>query len=810
MPYVHTHPRSQILISIPRAVLCAALAAVMPALAQQPVAAQATTTVTGVVRDISGGVVAGATVEAVAAATVTATTTSGSDGGYRLQVPAGVGVGIHIRRRGFADQILELAGTANPVSRDVTLQVGGVSDTLVVTATRGPESRATITQSVTVTTREDIAALGSSSLADILRFVPAVNIESTGREGGLTSMFARGGESDYNLVLVDGVRVNQSGGAFDFGRIGAAEIERVEVVRGAQSSLWGSDAMGSVVQIFTRRAGVYDTPRTTGTFEVGSFGTFRGEVGVAGGAKARLDYHAGVSARTTDGAFEDILPENDRFAETSLNAGLGVALGPRASLRTGLRYGDGEARNVGPIAYGSRDSGGVYDSNDLSWHLDGSHAMGTRYAGTASFNYFRSDSVSSDTIGDPAFGTYVILQGTPNAIFPNGTRLVRVIDRTEFLAHVAGGAVPAAGQFLASQTASDFPFESETAFRRPAFRYQGDYAWGGGHRLSAGYEWERETDALTDGHSLDNNAFFVQQQVSIGDRWFAAIGGRVDAKESYDTFFSPKLSAGGFLLPFRTGGVSSVKVFGNLGTGIKSPTFYERFGGLYADPSPGLAVERARTSDVGVEATFAGQALRASIVYFDNDYTDQVAYTGGLVGDGRPEYINIDGSEAHGWEIELALQRPAAGLTASASYALVDHQVVTNISTSQQFQPGQPLLRRPKHSGAIRAAYSRGRMTVNFNVRVVGQRHDNSFLFLRTVPNVERPVAVGTDITVNPGYAVAGLGVDVRLHNRLTGFLRGDNVGDTGYESVLGYPGLPRAIVIGARFAVGGVDGQIP
>jgi outer membrane receptor protein involved in Fe transport len=87
-------------------------------------------------------------------------------------------------------------------------------------------------------------------------------------------------------------------------------------------------------------------------------------------------------------------------------------------------------------------------------------------------------------------------------------------------------------------------------------------------------------------------------------------------------------------------------------------------------------------------------------------------------------------------------------------------------------------------------------------MRMVGQRHDNSFLFLSTVPNAERPTSFTTDITVNPGYVVAGLGVDWRVHDRLTAFVRGDNIGDTAYESVLGYPGLPRAVVIGARFNV--------
>jgi vitamin B12 transporter len=246
-----------------------------------------------------------------------------------------------------------------------------------------------------------------------------------------------------------------------------------------------------------------------------------------------------------------------------------------------------------------------------------------------------------------------------------------------------------------------------------------------------------------------------------------------------------------------------VKVFGNVGKGIKSPTFTERLGGSFADPSPDLKVERARTADVGLEATFADQRIRGTVVYFDNDYRDQIAFRFGTVGDGIPEFINIDGSEAHGWELEGALQKPFAGFTALATYAFVDTQVVTNLSTSQQFLPGQPLLRRPKHSGTLRAAYTAGRATVNVDARFIGERHDNSFLSLRTVPNPSRPTAVTTEITVNPGYTVVGLGVDVRVHESLTVFVRVDNVGDTEWQSALGYPGLPRAAVAGVRFNVG-------
>ena len=756
-------------------------------------------TISGSTTDASGAAVAGATVSAVVAGRTVSTVTTGADGAFRVAVPAGVPVELRVHREGFADQVLALTGAARSLTQNITIQVGGVSDTLVVTAARAAESRTRVTESVTSFTRADIDALGASSLADVVRFVAGVNVESIGREGAVTSMFTRGGESDYNLVLIDGVRVNQSGGVFDFSRINSAEIERVEVVRGAQSSLWGSDAMGSVVQIFTRRAGAADRPQVSAASEGGSFGVFRGDARVMGGASGRMDYSAGVSRRQSNGAFADLLPEDDTFEQTAFDAGLGATLSDRLALRAGLRSTTADGKSVGAIAYGARNTGGAYNTRDRSGHVDLSHSLGSRLSGTASFNYFRYHSESADTIADPAFTTYAVLAGTPNAIFPNGTRLVRLVDAAEFNALVAAGAMPAPGQFLASRRSSNFPFTSKAEFERPAFRYQADYDWSG-QRFSAGYEWERESIALSQDKRLDNQSFFVQQQFSARDRWFATMGGRVDSKQGSDTFFSPKLSAGGYLVPFKNGAVSSVKVFGNLGQGIKSPSLSERFGGPFTDPAPDLKVEQARTGDVGVEATFADQRYRALVTYFNNDYTDQIAYRGGVVGDGVPEYINIDGSKAEGWEMEWALQRPVAGLTASATYTRVDHRVVTNVSTSQQFQPGQPLLRRPKNAGTIRAAWVGGRVSVNASARITGDRHDNSFLSLRTVPNAARPVPITTDITVNPGYLVVGLGLDVRAHEMITLYVRAENASDEVYENVLGYPAMPRSFVAGVRF----------
>ena len=770
----------------------------LPAAAAQQRSA-GTVTVSGVISDPSAGVLPDAAVDAIAAGRVVATTTTGGDGQYRLELPAGVPVELRVRRSGFADAVVALRGGDADARRDVTLQVGGLADTLVVTASAVPESRTRVTEAVSVLTAADVEALGSASLADVMRVVPGIAVEAAGRDGAQTSVFARGGESDYNLVLIDGVRVNQSGGLFDFSRIAASEIERVEVVRGAQSALYGSDAMGAVVQVFTRRSAAGDGARVSGSVEAGSFDTWRGDARVTGRAGSRVDYHAGLAGRRTDGAFADRLLEDDRFEQVVVDGGAGVSLGTRASARTGVRYATSDGRLVGPIGYGRGDTGTAYDATDLSWDGDLSHSIGSRYTGTAAVTYYRHEFGASDAVADAPYSIFALLEGTPGAMFPQSPRLVRLLTADEF-ASLSAGAALGPGQFIASRTGiSDFVSPrsaSETQFRRPRFRYQGDLAWGAGQRLSAGYEIERESAPLVDGYEQTNHALFVQQQFSAGDRWMADLGVRVDDRSTYDTFVSPKLSLGGYLIPARSGAVSSLKVYGNAGRGIKAPQFFERLGSSFADGNPDLAVERVRSVDAGVELTLLDQRLRAAATWFDNDFRDQIEFRASdpfFRLDGRPDFINIAGADANGWEIEAALQRALAGFTASGSYTLVDSEVTETLNTGAQFRPGQPLLRRPRHSGAVRVGYTAGPVAVHLDTRIVGERHDAAFLSLRT------PAGVFTDVTVNPGYAVTGATVDARVHRLLRVFLRGDNITDEDYQGALGFPGAPRAFMVGAR-----------
>ncbi len=781
----------------------AVLGAFLCSLAIAPTAAQEPFAVTGLVTDSSGGVLPGATVEARRGLRWVSTASTGDDGRYRLDLPETATYRLTAHLDGFVTAATVVAATG-PAIADFRLDIAPIQDTVVVTASRTAEGASSVTESHSVFTAEDIETLGSHSVADVLRYVPGLNVESTGREGSLASVFARGGEPDYNHVLIDGVRVNGDGGYYDFSRVSAAEIDRVEVVRGAQSALYGSDAIGSVIQIFTKRGAPDSGPRMSGSFEGGSFGTTRGDLRVLGGAAGRVDYQLGVAHRGTDGAFRDRLPEPDRFDQQSVDGSLGAIVGDSTRLRTGFRYSNARANAVGPILYAPGDTGTAYDTDDLTWRLDFDQAVTPRFDHSATVSYFRSGRRSVDGVADPQYRVFALLEGEPGAIYPAGPHLVRLLDEAAFDALVADPSSLGPGRFLARTgpySGFDHPFEFEAQLRRPAVRYQINATWLDDQVLSAGYDHYRESNALDPVQTVENHSYFLQQQLDVADAWFVTGGARVDDNALYGATVNPKLSAGGYPLPFREGALSSVRLSGNVGRGIKNPNFSQLYGSQWVDGDLSLRPEQALTVDAGAELTFDDQRWLARFTWFSNDYEDQIAYSPslGYGGDGVADYVNIDGSRANGVELELAMQRPLGGVTASASYALVDTEVVTNASTSEQFQPGQPLLRRPRHSANLRLGYTQGRGSLHVAMRVTGDRHDSAFLGLQRVSDGR-----GVDITVNPAYTLVTAAGQFRVRPELALFLRIDNVTDAVYQSALGYPGLPRSFVAGGRFDFGG------
>jgi len=200
-------------------------------------------------------------------------------------------------------------------------------DEIVVTAGRVAQNPADVSADVTVITRDDIENSQATTAADILRTQTAFNVASTGGVGGQTSVFIRGGNSGHTLVLIDGVRVGSAtAGSFDWGNLSTTDIERIEIVRGPQSSLYGADAMGGVIQIFTRK-GQLGTQANVSA-EAGSYNTKLLGGGVRGGYDSGFTYAINAEQLKTDGFSTAATgTEADGSKRTSLSGNFGFEIG---------------------------------------------------------------------------------------------------------------------------------------------------------------------------------------------------------------------------------------------------------------------------------------------------------------------------------------------------------------------------------------------------------------------------------------------------------------------------------------------------
>src|SRR6267154_343593 len=182
----------------------------------------------------------------------------------------------------------------------LTVQDTVVLKPVVVTATRVPVSIEVVSSAITVLRGVDLEAQGIRTAAEALETVPGAHVAETGSFGGQTSLFLRGGESDYTKVLIDGVPLNQAGGGIDLAHLTTDNIDRIEIVRGPVSVLYGSDAVTGVVQVFTRTG---KGPAQLGAeLRAGTYGSTEGALDVAGGTEV-VSYSARVSRFSSDGLY---------------------------------------------------------------------------------------------------------------------------------------------------------------------------------------------------------------------------------------------------------------------------------------------------------------------------------------------------------------------------------------------------------------------------------------------------------------------------------------------------------------------------
>jgi vitamin B12 transporter len=291
----------------------------------------------GIVSDPTGLPIPGATV-----ACGTETSTTDANGAFQLQNPCEA----TIAKDGFTPLKVSLSE-----ANRITLTLAPASDRVVVTASGTPVALEEAGVAADIFTAPDFAAPHTPFVEDLLRDVPGLNIVQTGVSGGQTNLFARGGDPDATLVLLDGVPITEPGGSIDFSNLTSAGLDRMEVIRGPESAVFGAEASSAVIQLFSKRGDTESgTPHGSFTYDRGSFSTDHLTGTLDGGLAKRFDYALTGDQFRSAGEFA-----NSSHRVTSGTGNVGFRISDRTQLRAVFREFDAYTGDPGQTAYGLTD-----------------------------------------------------------------------------------------------------------------------------------------------------------------------------------------------------------------------------------------------------------------------------------------------------------------------------------------------------------------------------------------------------------------------------------------------------------------------
>jgi vitamin B12 transporter len=660
---------------------------------------------------------------------------------------------LRILAAGFAPY--EEAVLAKSDSITIQLHLATASETVVVTATRTPALAEETGASISTLENAQLETMRPVDANDGVRYLPGAVVNTAGQRGGLSSLFVRGGDSTYNKVIVDGVTINEPGGTFDFGTLPLTEANRMEFLRGAQSTLYGSDAMTSVVQVWTR-TGSTPTPELRFGADGGNFSTANGFASLAG-ARGHFDYNLFGDQFNTNGA-----GINNANSDSLEGANAGAALNDKVSLRIHLRHSNSHTGLPGEWSFNGDplmppDPSEWSQLNSLlgSAELNITAPSGWQHRFTTFDYLYRYNDVNLN--GDPA----------------------RIS--------------PLYGQI-------DFPDHEYDHINRVGVEYQGDYSERTLARLGAhttfGFRMENENGVVGDldfppsqsGQRL-NQDLYLQQQLTWG-RLSAIVGGRFVHSSVFGNTGVPR---GALTLLARHGGeiLSGTRLRFSYATGFKEPRLEETFAGApYSLPNPGLKPERVRAFESGIQQDFLHGKYVFNATYFNNLFHDQINYETVDPTTFVGEYFNVNEAFAQGAELELQAKL-GTRLLLSTAYTYTSTEILDDPAPIDSlYNPGQPLLRRPKHSGTMLLSYLGSRWGTNLSGSFVGRRPDDDF--------------DGFGIDHAAGYVRADVGGWYAIKPRITAYVNIENALDRRYNEVVGYPALPINFRAGFRFRIGG------
>lgn len=614
--------------------------------------------------------------------------------------------------------------------------------TQFITATRLPTPLSAQTAAVTVLDAQQLRAEGVTHVGDALKRVPGIAMARSSGIGSQHTLFLRGGQGNYVRVLVDGVAINEPGGTLDLGRLTLDDVERIEVVRGPASVLYGSEAVTGVVQIITRRGGGATQLRSE--LGGGSFGTLRGSLGASGGL-GRLGWTMQGDRHAMDG----VLAFNNAYRNDGISAAVDLAADAKTDIRLTGRF------NNSMYQYPTGSSGELEDrnaertENRVLAGLDVARRWTERVETRAQYTWMdllpRTND-GPDTPGD-TLGFY--------GYFARGAVKRRMADLRSTLRLGSAQFVTLGAEWARDQERTSSVSQSEF----------GDFP----DELRAARE---------------NRALYAQGLGELG-RFSYTVGARLDDNSAFGRFNTARLGAG-----WRVN--DALRLRSSAGTAFKAPNFFENFAGGFTTGNPDLKPEESRSADLGVDVTL-GTGARLSVTGFTQKFKNLIQYNG-AVPFGTPNYENIVAANAGGVEVELALPQ-IAGIEPQLGHTWTSTRVVQagfDTTSSATFVSGERLLRRP---GTVTTLQLRRQFASRGSVSAVivrtGEREDRDF---STFP---------AGVVILGGFTTVDLAADVRLPSALGSearlIFRADNATDVRYTQVSGFASPGRILYAGLR-----------
>ncbi|MEJ2226693.1 MAG: TonB-dependent receptor [Alphaproteobacteria bacterium] len=517
-----------------------------------------------------------------------------------------------------------------------------------------------------VITGEELEQRQIRHAAEALRQIPGVAVGQSGGVGSMAQARVRGAEANHVVVRIDGVEVNSlNSGDFDFSTLLTADIERIEVLRGPQSGVYGSNALAGVINIVTKKG--KGPARVSASAEIGSFNT-RGATASASGGSDKGYLSVTASGQKTDGYnIARSGDEKDGSEQKSIFARGGIS--PTENFRINAMARLQENRNDF-----DRDANwdGLLDDTSGDKNIR-RQRMARISAELDTLNKHWKHKLFADYLDDD-----LTAKGA-NASLNNGDR-------------------------------SHYGYETSVIIDTPSF-------FNARHTITGLVEHKHESfesnDAWTSASaSRDQNGFAAEYRGEFGGVLFLTGNVRRDLNDAFDDATTYRTSASYLIKQTNT------RVHASYGKGITNPTFFEQFG-LYSGfvGNPNLTPEQSIGWDAGVEQTFLDGVVKVDVTYFNADLTDEIAYTS--LPAWQFTYINADGtSKRQGVEVKLSL-KPSENWNIAGSYTYTD----------TKDPDGMPEIRRPKHAASLNVNYifADGRGQIGAGLIYNGKMDDTIF-----------------------------------------------------------------------------------